>query len=113
MVELPRSSAERWRTSESLVGRVREMAKQFSEIKEKADAEAAQRKYDDLVKKVKDSKILPALKEKLLEPVVVDQFSEEKGPIANTVNSVVRVDCPRALRDNKDAKETRTLITVR
>lgn len=31
MVELPRSSAERWRTSESVVTRVRELAKQFSD----------------------------------------------------------------------------------
>ncbi len=31
MVELPRSAAERWRTSESLVARVREMAQQFSD----------------------------------------------------------------------------------
>jgi len=31
MVELPRSAAERWRTSESVVTRVRELAKQFSD----------------------------------------------------------------------------------
>jgi hypothetical protein len=30
----------------------------------------------------------------------MDQFSEEKGPIAKTVKSVVRVDRSLALRDN-------------
>lgn len=41
MVELPRSSADRWRHSEALVSRVRELAKQFSdeEIATKLDAE--------------------------------------------------------------------------
>jgi excisionase family DNA binding protein len=41
MVQLPRSSADRWRHSEALVNRVRELAKKYSdeEIAEKLDAE--------------------------------------------------------------------------
>ena len=68
---------------------VREMAVQFSELKEKERAEAGKRRFDEAVGLVKEAKLIPAVKEKLLEGTKVEQFSEEGVELTFTLKQVI------------------------
>ena len=69
--------------------KIKALAEQFTELQQAKAEEDSKRRHTDYVKKIEGSKILPAMKEKLLDGITVEQFSEEDAAPPSSLDTVI------------------------